>query len=120
MKKLLLLPLVMGMALTSCGDASGNASEDASSEEAVASEDKSFCDCMEIASKNPEVEELPAGCEWIDELTDDEGEKALRAALEDCPDNLPEGMADMINAADELEDMVDDLDAELEDITDEE
>ena len=56
---------------------------------------------------------------WKDELTDEEGEKALRAALEDCPDNLPEGMEDMLNAADELEDMVDDLDAELEDMDEE-
>ena len=119
MKKLLLLPLVMGMVLTSCGDASENASEDASSEEAVASGDKSFCDCMEIASKNPEMEKAPAGCEWMQELTEEEGEKALRAALEDCPDNLPEGMADMLNAADELEDMVDDLDAELADMDEE-
>tara|TARA_B100000524_G_scaffold219296_1_gene115422 strand:- start:1307 stop:1666 length:360 start_codon:yes stop_codon:yes gene_type:complete len=119
MKKLLLLPLVMGMVLTSCGDASENASEDASSEQAVASGDKSFCDCMEIASNDPEMEEAPAGCEWIDELTDEEGEKALRAALDDCPDNLPEGMVDMLNAADELEDMVDDLDAELEDMDEE-
>ena len=119
MKKLLLLPLVMGIVLTSCGDASGNASEDASSEEAVASGDKSFCDCMEIASNNPEMEDAPEGCEWIDALSETDGEAAIRAAINDCPDNLPEGMVEMMESADELEDMVDDLDAELEDLGEE-
>ena len=119
MKKLLLLPLVMGMVLMSCGDASENASEDASSDEAVASEDKSFCDCMEMTSNNPEMEEYPEGCEWIDALTDEEGEKALKAASVDCPDNLPEGMLDIIAGAVALEEMADELADELQDMDEE-
>lgn len=119
MKKLLLLPLIMGLSLASCGDASENASEDASSENTADSGNKSFCDCMEIASNNPETDTAPAGCEWIDKLTEEEVEKSLRSALDDCPDNLPEGMADMLNQVDELEDMVEDLDAELDNMGEE-
>ena len=119
MKKLLLFPLVAGMLLASCGEASENASEEASSEEVAVSDDKSFCECMGIASNNPEMDEAPEGCEWIDGLSEADAEKALRAAVNDCPDNLPEGMVEMMESADELQDMVDDLDAELEDLDEE-
>ena len=119
MKKILLFSLCAGMFLASCVDASENASEEASSEEVAISDDKSFCDCMGIASNNPEIDEAPAGCEWIDALSEADAEKALRAAVIDCPDNLPEGMVEMMESADELQDMVDDLDAELEDLDEE-
>ena len=116
MKKLLLFPLVAGMLLASCGDASENASEEASSEEVAVSDDKSFCDCMGIASKNPDMDEAPEGCEWIEALNEADAEEALRAAVNDCPDNLPEGMAEMMEAADQLEDMASDLEDDLEDM----
>ena len=119
MKKLLLFPVAAGIFLASCGDASENASEEVSSAEVSVSEDKSFCDCMEIASNNPEMEDAPEGCEWIDALSEADAEEALRAAVNDCPDNLPEGMVDMMESADELQDMVDDLDVELEDFEEE-
>ena len=116
MKKLLLFPLVAGMLLASCGDASENASEEASSEEVAVSDDKSFCDCMGIALKNPDMDEAPEGCEWIEALNEADAEEALRAAVNDCPDNLPEGMAEMMEAADQLEDMASDLEDDLEDM----
>ena len=116
MKKLLLFPLVAGMLLASCGDASENASEEASSEEVAVSDDKSFCDCMGIASKNPDMDEAPEGCEWIEALNEADAEEALRAAVNDCPDNLPEGMAGVMEAADQLEDMSRDLEDDLEDM----
>ena len=119
MKKILLFSLCAGMFLASCGNASENASEEASSEEVAVSDDKSFCDCMGIASKNPEMDEAPEGCEWIEALNEADVEEALRAAVNDCPDNLPEGTAEMMEAADELEDMASDLDAELEDLDEE-
>ena len=116
MKKLLLFPLVAGMLLASCGDASENASEEASSEEVAVSDDKSFCDCMGIASNNPEMDVAPEGCEWIEALNEADAEQALRAAVNDCPDNLPEGMAEMMEAADQLEDIADDLDDDMDDM----
>ena len=116
MKKLLLFPLVAGMLLASCGDASENVSEEASSEEVAVSDDKSFCDCMGIASKNPDMDEAPEGCEWIETLNEADAEEALRAAVNDCPDNLPEGMAEMMEAADQLEDMASDLEDDLDDV----
>ena len=119
MKKLLLFPLVAGMLLASCGDASENASEEASSEDVAVSDDKSFCDCMGIASNNPEMDEAPEGCEWIETLNEADAEEAIRAAINDCPDNLPEGMAEMMEAADQLEDIASDFDAELEDMDEE-
>ena len=119
MKKLLLLPIAISMMMSSCGDSTENASEEATTEETVISEDKSFCDCMEIAVNNPDIDEAPVGCEWIDALSEADAEEALRNAVNDCPDNLPEGMVEIMESADELQDMVDDLDAELEDLDEE-
>ena len=109
MKKILSITMALGLLiLTSCGDASENASLNSSEEKTV---DKSFCDCMKIASENPDMETAPKGCEWMDKLSDEEGEKQLRQAIIDCPDNLPEGMADMMEG---IIDVMDDM-QELED-----
>ena len=118
MTKLLLFPLLAGMLLASCGDASENISKEASSEELAVSDDKSFCDCMEIASNNPDIDEAPEGCEWIEALNELDAEEALKDAVNDCPDNLPEGMVEMmeaVEAADQLEYMASDPEDDLED-----
>ena len=115
MKKLLLFPLLAVMLLASCGDASENASDEVSSEELVVSDDKSFCDCMGIVSNNPDIDEAPEGCEWIEALNEADVEEALRASVNDCPDNLPEGMVEMMEATDQLEYMASDLEEDLED-----
>jgi hypothetical protein len=106
------------MFLASCGESSENASEEASSEEVDVSGDKSFCDCMDIASNNSEIEEAPEGCEWIDALSEKDAEDALKNALNDCPDNLPEGMVDMMEELDELVDITDDLEDISSDVED--
>ena len=54
-----------------------------------------------------------------EEVSSAEADEAPRAAINDCPDNLPEGMVEMMESTDELQDMVDDLDAELEDLGEE-
>ena len=65
------------------------------------------------------MDEAPEGCEWIETLNEADAEEAIRAAINDCPDNLPEGMAEMMEAADQLEDIASDFDAELEDMDEE-
>ena len=50
-------------------------------------EKKSICDCMKEAMKGV-VEEAPAGCEWMDKLTEAEQEKEMMSAMKDCPDMM--------------------------------
>lgn len=120
MKNLLLLSFAIGMMISSCGDSTENASEVASAQEAVDTGNKSYCDCVKIATDKPEVEEIPAGCEWLGELSEEADEKALKAALKDCPDNFPEGFADqmseMMDAVNQLEDIADDFEDDLDDM----
>ena len=72
-------------------------------------EKKSICDCMKEAMKG-DVEEAPAGCEWMDKLTEAELEKEMMSAMKDCPDMIGYFMLGEDNV--ELEDM----NVELEDM----
>lgn len=48
--------------------------------------DLSICDCLEKALNNPELDEPPIGCEWMEEISDAQGEKLMEQAMIDCPD----------------------------------
>ena len=137
MKKILSITLASALlVLSSCGDASGNASTDAAKDAKASDETstnvpsdnsgkKSFCDCMEIATQNPNLDSAPAGCEWLDKLTEAEAEDEIRNAINDCADNLPEGMADMLESTmDDMDDMgdmgdMDDYESEMQKAQDE-
>ena len=41
---------------------------------------KTWCECMEIAVSNPDLDDAPSGCEWLDEISDEEGEKIVSIA----------------------------------------
>lgn len=130
MKKILSITLASALlVLSSCGEASENASKDAAKDAKASDETsttapsdnsgkKSFCDCMEIATQNPNLDSAPVGCEWLDELTEAEAEDEMRNAINDCADNFPEGMVDMLESTmdvmDEMNDMdnMDDMDME--------
>jgi enoyl-CoA hydratase/carnithine racemase len=137
MKKILSITLASAMlVLSSCGDASENASKDAAKDANASDETsttapsdnsgkKSFCDCMEIATQNPNLDSAPAGCEWLDKLSEAEAEDEIRNAINDCADNLPEGMADMLESTmEDMDDMgdiddMDDYEAEMQKAQDE-
>ncbi|MDG1349463.1 MAG: hypothetical protein P8P80_00065 [Crocinitomicaceae bacterium] len=137
MKKILSITLASALlVLSSCGDASENASKDAAKDAKASDETsttapsdnsgkKSFCDCMEIATQNPNLDSAPAGCEWLDKLTEAEAEDEIRNAINDCADNLPEGMADMLESTmDDMDDMgdmgdMDDYESEMQKAQDE-
>lgn len=125
MKNLLSFSLVLGMfVFTSCGDASENASENASekssSNETTVVEpsgEKSFCDCMEIAKNNPDLDAAPAGCGWLETKTQAELADDMIQALNDCPGLIEEmGMTDDIQGMKDEMAIMDDMGVALEDL----
>tara|TARA_Y100000589_G_scaffold162041_1_gene153965 strand:- start:31181 stop:31669 length:489 start_codon:yes stop_codon:yes gene_type:complete len=56
-------------------------------------EDLSMCECMELALENPNIDDTPDGCEWIDLISDEEGEKITLKAMIDCPEVMGQVMA---------------------------
>lgn len=56
-------------------------------------EDMSMCECMELALENPNVDDTLEGCEWIDLISDEEGEKIALKAMIDCPEIMGQVMA---------------------------
>ncbi|MEJ6686367.1 MAG: hypothetical protein QNK70_03695 [Crocinitomicaceae bacterium] len=142
MKNLLSFSLVLGMfVFTACGDSSESASKNASesaSEKAESNEttvvepsgDKSFCDCMEIAKNNPDLDAAPEGCGWLETKTQADMADDMIQALNDCPglmeemgmtndiQEMKDGMAimnDMPTALEDLESSMEELEEEIED-----
>ena len=129
MKNLLSFSLVLGMfVFTACGDSSESASKNASesaSEKAESNEttvvepsgDKSFCDCMEIAKNNPDLDAAPEGCGWLETKTQADMADDMIQALNDCP-GLMEEMG-MTNDIQEMKDgmaIMNDMPTALEDL----
>lgn len=56
-------------------------------------QEMSMCECMELALENPNVDDAPEGCEWIDLISDEEGEKIALKAMIDCPEIMGQVMA---------------------------
>jgi len=94
MKKLFLsmaILFAMGTVFTACGD---DASGDTTEAEADGGEgegesgDKSICECMKMRIANPDLKEPPkgSGCEWVMEISDEEGKKLMEQAMVDCPE----------------------------------
>lgn len=129
MKNLLSFSLVLGMfVFTACGDSSENASENASensSEKTTSNEttgvepsgEKSFCDCMEIAKNNPDLDAAPEGCGWLETKTQAEMADDMIQALNDCPGLMEEmGMTDDIQEMKDGMAIMNDMGAALEDL----
>tara|TARA_B110000285_G_scaffold225_2_gene303 strand:+ start:7245 stop:7691 length:447 start_codon:yes stop_codon:yes gene_type:complete len=126
MKNLLSFSLVLGMfVFASCGDASENASKDASSAEssesssdvttAEADGEKSFCDCMEIAKNNPDLDVAPAGCEWMETKSEMDMAGLMIQALNDCPSLLEEmGLTEEVQSMKDDLESIDDMESEME------
>ena len=122
MKKLLSLTLASGMLiLTSCGDASENATKDAESSSETTStspssddntdenkDKKSLCDCMEMSINDPYGN--MDGCDWITEEYEYESD-AIKQVMIDCPYILSE---EMVEAMQEESDSYDDYEAEMQ------
>jgi len=51
-------------------------------------EDKSICECLKMSIANPDLKEPPkgSGCEWVMEISNEEGEKLIEQAMVDCPE----------------------------------
>tara|TARA_B100000508_G_scaffold140085_2_gene140074 strand:+ start:93014 stop:93268 length:255 start_codon:yes stop_codon:yes gene_type:complete len=45
---------------------------------------KSLCECFELAANGPQTERAPAGCEWIEELSQKEQEELGMKAMIEC------------------------------------
>ena len=122
MKNLLSFSLVLGMfVFASCGDASENASKEASSAEssdvttAEADGEKSFCDCMEIAKNNPDLDVAPAGCEWMETKSEMDMAGLMIQALNDCPSLLEEmGLTEEVQSMKDDLESIDDMESEME------
>ena len=49
----------------------------------------SLCDCLKIIIENPEFKsttEPPKGCEWLENLDEEEANKVFTNAMSECPD----------------------------------
>ena len=90
--------------LTSCGDASENATKSAESSSETTStstssddntdenkDEKSLCDCMEMSINDPYGN--MDGCDWITEEYEYESD-AIKQVMIDCPDILSEEMVE--------------------------
>ena len=55
----------------------------------VKKKNKTLCDCLEIVLNNPEMRKdtvPPAGCEWLKDISDEEGQKLIMKTKTDCPE----------------------------------
>jgi hypothetical protein len=127
MKKILSITLASAMlVLSSCGDASENATKDAESSSETTStspssddntdenkDQKSLCDCMEMSINDPNGN--LDGCDWISEEYEFES-YAIKQVMIDCPDILSE---EMVESMQEESDAYDDYEAEMQKAQDE-
>ena len=73
-------------------------------------EKKSLCDCMKEAMKG--VDEAPAGCEWLDEMSEEELGMKMLTEMKDCP----EAMMIMGGAMEEYDEAMEEYDEAMEEV----
>ena len=70
------------------GGSTDGGSTDGGSTDGGSSSSKSTCDCMKLVAANPSAEEAPAGCEWMNDTSEEETNKLMEQAMKDCPETM--------------------------------
>ncbi|MDG1841832.1 MAG: hypothetical protein P8I93_05755 [Crocinitomicaceae bacterium] len=73
---------------TTNGGTTDGGSTDGGSTDGGSSASKSTCDCMKLAVANPSADKAPAGCEWMNDVSEEEGNKLMEQAMKDCPETM--------------------------------